>query len=372
MINIPISRPYFDSDELQEIGEVLKSRWVTQGPEVEKFEQEASQYLGVKYAIAVTNCTSALHLALLSLEIGKGDSVLVSDFTFPATAFAVMHCGAKPVFVDINPQTYNMDPSLIDSKILRNTKAIIPVHTFGQSSRMNVILKIAKDYNIKVVEDAACAFGTKFRDKFVGTLGDIGCFSFHARKGITSGEGGLVVTNDEEIADKVRCLANFGVTSAWARYSSPSIPKFTSLGYNCKMSDITAAVAVAQLRKIDKIIRRKQRLAKYYDRAIERIDYIKAPFRAKDSTHIYQSYVTLIDEDLDRDKIISNLMRLGLQTNCGTYACHAQPVFSSIDKCPFSLEISNRTLALPLYCDMTFRDIDTVISALRKVLQRIE
>jgi dTDP-4-amino-4,6-dideoxygalactose transaminase len=206
---IPLLRPYFNSEELEEIQKVLDSGWVSQGPKVKEFEEKIAEYLGVKYAIAVTNCTSALHLALLSLGIKKDDEVLVADFTFPATGHSVLYCGANPIFVDVDLKTYNLNPELIEEKISDKTKAIIPVHTFGQPAEMDAIMEIAEDHNLKVIEDAACALGAKYKNKFAGTIGDIGCLSFHARKGITTGEGGMAVTNNKDLADKIRNLSLF-------------------------------------------------------------------------------------------------------------------------------------------------------------------
>ena len=211
--------------------------------------------LGVKYAIAVSNCTSALHLSLLALDIHEGDEVLVADYTFPATGHTVLFCGANPVFVDIDPQTYNININLIEGKITEKTKAIIPVHIFGQPADMSKIMNIAKNHNLNVIEDAACALGAAYKNGFAGTFGDIGCFSFHARKGITTGEGGMVITNNKEIEEKIRFLSVFGMQSAWERERAGfTVPTFNYLGYNYKMSDITAAVGVAQLKKLDKII----------------------------------------------------------------------------------------------------------------------
>ena len=259
-VGIPLLRPYFDSEELEEIQKVLDSGWVSQGPKVKEFEDRIAEYLGIKYAIAVTNCTSALHLALLGIGVKEGDEVLVADYTFPATGHAVLYCRAKPIFVDINSQTYNIDSALIEDKITDKTKAIIPVHTFGQPAEIDEIIELAEDHNLKVIEDAACALGAKYKDKYAGTLGDMGCFSFHARKGITTGEGGMVVTDNKNIAEKIRNLSVFGMTSAWDREKSTEfiIPEFTELGYNYKMSDITAAIGVAQLKKLDKIVERKR------------------------------------------------------------------------------------------------------------------
>jgi dTDP-4-amino-4,6-dideoxygalactose transaminase len=343
-VKIPLLRPYFDSEELEEIQKVLDSGWVTQGPKVKEFEGKIAEYLGVKYTVAVTNCTSALHLALLSIGIKKGDEVLVADFTFPATGHSVLYCGAKPVFVDIDLKTYNITPELIEEKISERTKAIIPVHTFGQPAEMDAIMEIAENHNIRVIEDAACALGAKYKNKYAGTIGDVGCFSFHARKGITTGEGGMAVTNNKNLAEKIRNLSVFGMTSAWDREKSTEfiIPEFTELGYNYKMSDITAAVGVTQLKRHEKIIEKKCTLAKYWDEKLQEIEFIEPPYVSENVKHIYQSYVALVDRHINRNKLIVTLVKRGIQTQIGTYASHIQPVYNSEDKCPNSLEIFNR------------------------------
>ncbi len=371
---IPLTRPYFDQEELDEIKKVLDSGWVSQGPKVKEFEEKASKYLNAKYAIAVNNCTAALHLALLSVDIKRNDEVLVADYTFPATGHSALYCGADPVFVDIRPDTYNIDPGMIEEKITDRTKAIIPVHTFGQPAEMDEIMKIATKYDLKVIEDAACAFGARYKKKYAGTVGDIGCFSFHARKGITTGEGGMVTTDDKALADKIRYLSVFGMTPAWDREKSEHfhVPEFTEAGYNYKMSDITAAVGVAQLRKLDRIIERKNELAKYWDEKLEEIEHIEAPFVSKNVKHIYQSYVSLVGKGIKRDSVIEMLAKDGIQTQIGTYASHIQPVYDFKGKCPNSLEIFERSLALPMYYMLEEKDIDIVANSLNKVLEGLK
>lgn len=374
ILKIPLSRPYFDYEELREVNEVLNSGWVSQGPKVKEFETKITDYLGVKYAVAVTNCTSALHLALLSIDIKEGDEVLVADFTFPATGHSVLYCGAKPIFVDVDLKTYNINPELIEEKITDKTKAIIPVHTFGQPAEMDAIMEIAEDYNLKVVEDAACALGAKYKNKYAGTIGDIGCFSFHARKGITTGEGGMVVTDNKNLVDKIRKLSVFGMISAWDREKSDKliIPEFAELGYNYKMSDITAAVGVAQLRKLDKIIERKRAIAMHWDEKLQEMEFIEPPYATENVKHIYQSYVALVDKRININKLIETLMKKGIQTQIGTYASHIQSVYNSEDKCPNSLEIFNRSLALPMYYILKEEDIDMAALYLKKALEELK
>ncbi|HDQ16383.1 MAG TPA: DegT/DnrJ/EryC1/StrS family aminotransferase [Bacteroidetes bacterium] len=370
---IPLARPFFDYEELEELKKVLDSGWVSQGPKTKEFEDKVAEYLGVKYAIAVTNCTSALHLALLSIGVKAGDEVLVADFTFPATGHAVLYCGAKPVFVDIDGKTYNMDPESIENKITKKAKAIIPVHTFGQPAEMDDIVEIAEDYNLKVIEDAACALGAKYKSKYAGTIGTIGCLSFHARKGITTGEGGMVVTNNKNLAEKIRNLSVFGMTSAWDREKSDKffIPEFTELGYNYKMSDITAAVGFAQLKKLDRIIERKRELARYLDEKLRDMESIDPPYVSNNVKHIYQAYVALLDRRINRNKLIEKLAKEGIQTQIGTYASHIQPVYRSADRCPRSLEIFKRSLALPMYYMLQEEDIDVAAAHLKKTLEEL-
>lgn len=369
-MNLPLLKPYFDAEELRELAGVLDSGWVSQGPKSKEFEKAVCEYTGAKYAITVTNCTAALHLALLSVGVKKSDEVLVADFTFPATGHAVMYCGAKPMFVDVDRKTYNIDPGLIEDKITKKTKAIIPVDTFGQPADMDRIMKIAKKHDLPVIEDAACALGAKHGDSFAGTLGDIGCYSFHARKGVTTGEGGMAVTDDKKLAERIRHLSVFGMKAAWDREkgSEHSIPEFTDMGFNYKMSDILAAVGVVQMKRIEGIIRRKQKLARHWDEKLDEIDLIEKPFVAKNVRHVYQSYVALVDKKINRNRLISKLKKKGLQTQIGTYASHIQPVYKSKDRCPGSLDLYNRSLALPMYYSLTKQEIDGAAEILQETI----
>ncbi|MHC1576034.1 MAG: DegT/DnrJ/EryC1/StrS family aminotransferase [Methanosarcinaceae archaeon] len=372
--NVPLLRPYFDDDELQEVKSVLESGWVAQGPKSVEFQEASSKYLHVKHTIPVSNCTAALHLAQLAHGIGPGDEVLVGDYTYPATGHSVLYTGARPVFIDIDPDTFNMDPALIEENITERTKAIIPVHTFGQPVDMDDILKIARDNDLAVIEDAACAFGAEYHAQKAGTMGDVGCFSLHARKGITTGEGGLIATNDDDLANRMRKLAVFGITQAWEREGKEGffIPEFTQMGYNYKMSDITAAVGVAQLRKVERIISRKLERAHYWNEKLEELELVSPPVVAPDRRHVYQTYVALIDKRIDRNELIMNLSKRGVQCQIGTYASHIQPVYQSKNKCPVSLDIFNRALALPLFYSLSENDIDFAAEELKKAIEELK
>jgi perosamine synthetase len=373
---IPVARPYLDNDDLEQVRQVFESGWVSQGPKVKQFEMELAQYVGVKYAVSVTNCTSALHLAMLALGIKEGDEVLVPDFTFPSTGYVALYCRAKPIFVDIDPKTYNIAPEHIEGKITPQTKAIIPVHIFGQPADMDIIMGIAQRHNLRVVEDAACALGARYKGRYAGTIGDIGCFSFHARKNMTTGEGGMVVTNDKGLADKIRMLSIFGMTSAYGMISAwdrvkagkATVPEFVQLGYNYKLSDIAAAVGIAQLRKLDRLIAQRRLLAKYWDEKLKKIGFIESPYSSKNVFHVYQAYVALVDKRVNRIQLMERLLEQGIQTQIGTYACHIQPVFKSEQDCPSSLDIFRRSLALPLYHTLEKKDIDFIAAQLEKAL----
>ena len=372
-LRYPLARPFFGSEEVREIEKVLKSGWVSQGPETEKLENAIREYLDIEYVIAVTNCTSALHASLLSIGIKEGDEVLVADYTFPSTGNSVLYCRATPRFVDIKLKTCNIDINSIEERITRKSKAIIPVHTFGQPVDMDGILRIADSYNLRVIEDSACALGAKYKGKFAGTIGNIGCFSLHARKGITTGEGGVVVTNDEELANKIRSLSRCGIQSAWGREKKPSpIPSFTTLSYNYKMSDITASIGVVQLKRLDRIIKKKQALAKCWNENLSSIDLIELSEVIPDVEHIYQSYICFIHPTIDRNELIRRLLKHGIQTQIGTYASHIQPIYASRDICPNSLIAYNTALALPLYYDLTDEDIEKMCKIMAMELREMK
>lgn len=373
-MEIPLARPYFDSEELQEIGKVLQSGWVSKGPESARFEAQVAEYVGVKQGVAVVNCTAALHLALLSLGIGKGDEVIVSDYTFPATAHAVLYCGAKPVFVDVLPDTYNLNPSMIEELISHRTKAIIPVHAFGLPAQMDEVMTIAKQNDLSVIEDAACSLGATFRGKQTGSIGDVGCFSFHARKGISTGEGGMVVGSDDAIMEKVRYLSVFGMKAAWDREKTDeySVPEFHDVGYNYKMSDVLAALGIVQMSRLDQIIRGKRDFAARYSERLAAIRQLRTPVENKGSKHIYQSYVVVLDKAINRNRLIVELKRRGVQAQIGTYACHVQPVYKSKQKCPISKQLMDHSLALPFFYQMGEKELDKVVGALKSSVEGME
>lgn len=370
---IPLTRPALGKEELEAVKSAFDSGWVAgQGPRNKKLEKKFAEYIGVKYAIPVVNCTAGLHLALLALGIGPGDEVIIPDFTYPATAHAILYTGAKPVFVDVDIKTYNINPGLIEEKITPNTKAIIPVHVFGQCAEMTKIKKIAEKKGLSVVEDAACAFGSKHQGKFAGTFGDISCFSFHARKSITSGEGGIVVTDNKEYADKIKSLVNFGIQPKYYDLDNFTVPIFKDLGYNYKLSDISAAILLKQIDKSQEFITQRNENANHYKELLKNMHQIQIPYTDPNNLHGYQTFMILLDDKIDRNKLIKTLMKKQIQTNIGTYSLHQQPVYKKyrIHELPNSFKLFKQGLALPMFNFMTKDQIETVVRELKNAINQ--
>lgn len=368
---ISLSKPWFDESEIESVREVLNSGWVAgQGPAGTRISEEITAYTGVNYAVPVNNCTAGLHLALLALGISQGDEVLVSDFTFPATGHSVMYCGATPRFVDVKPDTYNINSALIEEKITGKTKAIIVVHALGQMAEMDAVIEVAGRYNLRIIEDAACALGASFKGKLAGHYGDITAFSFHARKNVTSGEGGIVVTNNEAYAAKIKALSCFGMESAYSRQNEFSVPVFSELGYNYKLSDINAAIALVQLSKYDKVLERRLKLVSLYNALLAESEEYTLPVIANNATSVFQTYAIVLNKRFNRNRIIHAMREKGVQTQIGTYSSFIQPVYrNAIDNCPESKYLYEHTLALPLFHEMLENQVETVVNTLKKILK---
>lgn len=361
---IPLTRPKFDKDDLIIIEEVLQSGWVAgQGPKNKRLASEFSKFVQADYAVPVNNCTAALHLSLLALNIGKGDDVLLSDFTFPATGHAVLYTQANPIFIDADIETYNLSIEDMKNKITKNTRVIIPVHAFGNPAPMNELIDFAQENNLKIIEDAACAIGAQYQNQSVGALGDLGCFSFHARKILATGEGGIVVGKDRETIEKVSLLSCFGMTSAKEREVSEKliIPSFTELGYNYKLSDILAGLALSQLKKVTNSVNIRNNVVKIYKDLLENIEGIHFQRINKNNKHAYQSCVIRLESRKIRDYLFDELRKANVQTQFGTYSSVRQPIYNkSPELCPNSSRLFDQTLAIPLFDDITEKQITYV------------
>jgi perosamine synthetase len=390
-MKIPIAKPLFDENEKRAILETLESGWVMQGPKVQEFERVVSEYVGGKFGKATSSGTAALHLALIACGIGRGDEVILPPFTCVASANPVEYVGAKPVFVDIDLKTFNIDVSKIEEAITENTKAIMPVHLFGLCADMGPILRLAKKYGLKIIEDAALALGAFYKGKHAGTFGDVGCFSFHPRKMITTGEGGMIITNHAETTEMVEVLRNYGAaTSAWQRHHDRFhvLPKYHVLGYNYKMTDLQASIGVEQMKKLPLLLNARKRLAETYDQKISDIYWLRVPQVPKGCMHAYQSYVCLfapncVDQitlKMDyvvrlhkaRDRLMNKLAEKGITTVQGAQAIHATDYYRKkyhLREADFAQAwIADRlSIALPLLPQMSEQEQEYVIGIIKSL-----
>lgn len=366
---IPITKPLFDSWEEKAVIQVLRSGWVTQGPKVAEFEDLVCKYTDAKYAVATTSATTALSLSLHMLGIGPGDEVIVPSFSFIATTNVAIHVGAKPIFVDIDPRTYNIDPQKIEAAITKKTRAIIPVDQIGLPCDLDEIYKIAKRHKLHVVEDAACALGSIYKEKKIGSFGELVCFSFHPRKAITTGEGGMITTNNKRYADKLRILRHQGMSvSDVARHKSKKIIResYPVIGYNFRMSDIQAAVGVEQMKKLPKILRKRAELAKRYTKAFSGTGNITPPFVPEGYVHNWQSYMVRLKSGvkITRDKLMQKLLDDGISSRTGIMMAHKEPPYRKMYPkliLPETESANKETVVLPLYYQMTNNEQDYVI-----------
>jgi dTDP-4-amino-4,6-dideoxygalactose transaminase len=375
--NIPIALPVTGEDEWQAAREPLMSGWLTQGSKVAAFEKAFAKRHRVPHAFACTSCTTGLHLILAAMDIGSGDEVIVPAFTWVATANVVLYCGAKPVFVDVDPVTYNLDPAQLASKVTKRTRAIIAVHLFGLCADIDAIARAVPD--IPLVEDAACASGASYKDRPAGTLGLAAAFSFHPRKSITTGEGGMVTTADAALAAKVDMLRNHGASiSEEQRHAGPRpyiLADFNLLGFNYRMTDLQGAVGLAQLPKLDGFIAERARWAEYYSRELASLGWLRMPLVPEGYGHGWQSYVCYVDEKrspMPRNAIMQALQDRGISTRPGTHAVHMLGLYRerlslSVDDFPGARDCDRYSMALPLHNRMTADDYAYVVAALREL-----
>lgn len=376
--NIAISLPVTGEEEWQAVKEPLMSGWLTAGPKVREFEEIFAQKHGVKHAIAVTSATTALHLALLALDIGKDDEVIVPAFTWIATANVVLYCGATPVFCDIDPVTFNMDPKRIRVLVTNKTKAIIPVHLFGLCANMDAI-RAEVPVHIKIIEDAACAAGSIYQGIHAGGLGDIGCFSFHPRKSVTCGEGGMITTNDDRLAELMSMMRNHGASiSEEQRHHGPKpyiLPDFNMLGYNYRMTDIQAAVGVVQIKKLELFIEERNKWANYYSNELAGVDWLNTPVISGNMKHGWQSYTTMVLEEkapFSRNQIMEKLLEAGISTRPGTHAVHMLDYYKQNfgfkdEDFPMAKLANNSSMAIPLHNRMTKEDYQYVVEIIKNI-----
>jgi len=394
-MKISITKPYFGEEEKKAVNDVLESGWLVQGHRVAEFERMFCQYTGAKFAKASTSCTSALHLALIALEVGYGDKVLLPSFTHIASANTIIYVGAEPVFIDIDLRTFNIDVDKVEQYLEKakkqgsRVKGIMPIDLFGLCADLSRITALAKEHHLFVVEDAACALGSLHNTKHAGTFGEAGCFSFHPRKPITTGEGGMLITNNSEIASKVQSLRDHGAAvSDLARHEKGGflLPAFDILGYNYRMTDIQGAIGVEQMKKFPWIANRRIEKAKRYDEELRDVKWLQTPYVPEGYKHTYQSYVTLVRnpeskqltldaiQDLNqfRNKVMTKLEDKGIATRQGTHAVHTLNYYKrkydiKDEDYLNSLVADKLSITLPLYPQMTDEEQEYVIEQVKSL-----
>ncbi|HLZ24033.1 MAG TPA: DegT/DnrJ/EryC1/StrS family aminotransferase [Ktedonobacterales bacterium] len=373
---IPITKPFLGEEEAQAAAHAVRSGWIAQGPMVAELERRIAARLGVEHAIVTSNCTTSLHVALVCRGIGPGDEVICPSFTFIATANSVLYVGATPVFVDIDPRTYNIDPAKIEAAITPRTRAIMPVDQIGLAADLDAVHEIANRHGLHVIEDAAPALGATYKGRPVGAISSLTCFSFHPRKSITTGEGGAIATNDDAVADRARVLRSHGASiSDLARHNAGTvtIEAYEELGFNYRMTDIQAAIGIEQMKKLDDILARRRRLAERYNAILPDIPGVSIPYVPDDTEHTYQSYCIRLDPArvAPRNDVMERMLALGVATRRGIMAIHEEPYYASRFgrvALPVTEAATRETLLLPLFASMTEEEQDRVIEALRRSL----
>lgn len=372
--------PLIEQPEIDEVVATMKSGWIGTGPKVNKFEQMFKEYKGSQFALALNSCTAALHLSTLAIGIAPGDEVIIPTMTFAATANAVIHAGGCPVFVDCEKDSMNIDPNDIKRKITNKTKAIIPVHFAGRPCNMDAIMDIAKKNNLKIIEDCAHAVEAEYHGKHTGTFGDLGCFSFYVTKNIVTGEGGMVITDDEEYANKIKVLGLHGMTKdAWERFGDEGYKHYqiVNAGFKYNMMDIQAAIGIYQLPRIDKYWERRRNIWSKYNRFFKDLPVITPVSVENGTKHAYHLYTLMLDIDnlkITRDEFLNEMTKNNIGVGVHYIALHLHPYYQKTfgykrGDFPNAEWISDRTVSLPLSAKLTTKDVKYVIDAVKQIIK---
>jgi UDP-4-amino-4,6-dideoxy-N-acetyl-beta-L-altrosamine transaminase len=372
---IPYGRQFIDEDDIQAVNEVLRSDYLTTGPRIVEFENIVASYVGAKYAVAIANGTAALHAACFAAGIGPGDEVITTPITFAASANCVLYCGGKPVFADIDPVTYNIDPEDVIRKITSKTKAIIAVHFTGQPCDMEAIYAIAKKYNLIVIEDAAHALGADYKGRKVGTISDMTTFSFHPVKHITTGEGGMVTTSDEKLYKKLISFRTHGITrdvSLMTHNEGAWYYEQFDLGYNYRITDIQCALGISQMKKLDQFIARRTEIANQYNKAFKALEGITIPYQAQGCNNSWHLYVVQIN-NMDRKEVFDQLRQAGIGVNVHYIPLYKHPYYQNNGYsdviCTNAENLYKHSISIPLFPKMTDEEVHYVIKAVEDIVK---
>lgn len=372
---IPYGKQTIDQDDIQAVVDVLQSDFLTTGPKIAEFEQTVADYVGAKYAVAISNGTSALHAACFAAGIGPGDEVITTPLTFAASANCVLYCGGTPVFADVDPKTYNIDPEDIQRKITDRTKAIIAVHLAGQPCDMDAIHSIAREHGLIVIEDGAHALGSVYKGKKVGSMSDMTTFSFHPVKPITTGEGGMIVTDNEDFYKKMILFRSHGITrddSMMTRNDGPWFYQQFDLGYNYRITDIQCALGCSQMKKLDRFLARRKEIVAHYNEAFADCDNIITPYQLSDTESGWHLYIVQVKK-CDRRQVFENMRENGIGVNVHYIPVYMHPYYQEHGyenvHCANAEEIYSHIISLPLYPGLTSEQQDYVIDTLKSLCE---
>ncbi|MBK9633923.1 MAG: DegT/DnrJ/EryC1/StrS family aminotransferase [Bacteroidetes bacterium] len=376
-MKIPLAKPYLDKEDAQNAYDTILTGWVTQGPRVQEFEEKFANYVGSKYAVALSNCTTALHLAMIVAGVTADDEVICPSMSYVATANSIRYVGAKVVFAEVNPTTYNIDVDDVRKKITSKTKAILIVHQIGMPADIDAFKDLCNEKNLVLIEDAACAAGSSYKGNKIGSHSDLVCFSFHPRKVITTGDGGMITTNNEAYRDRIKLLRQHAMSiNDRIRHESDKVifEDHVELGYNYRMTDIQAAVGIKQLEKLDKIVAERRKVAFKYHQAFKDINCIQLPLEADGYFSNYQSYNVYLKPacKISRNDLMQALLDEGISTRRGVTTAHRETAYKNYQSnysLPISEDTSDRSIVLPLFYPMTDNEINYVIDHFIRLVQ---
>lgn len=373
---IPIAKPFVNEAEAQAAYDTILSGWITQGPRVAEFEEKFAAYTGSAHAVALSNCTTALHLCMIVSGIGPGDEVICPSLSYIASSNSILYVGATPVFAEIDPSNYNLDIKDVEQRITPKTRAILLVHQIGMPADIDAFTQLAKKHNLLIIEDAACAIGSEYNGKRIGSHGDLVCFSFHPRKVISTGDGGMITTSNKEFAERLKLLRQHGMSvNAAARHQSSKIifEEHVAVGYNYRLTDIQAAVGIQQLAKLEQIVKDRRAIAYQYHEAFSKIDCIELPYEPAGCFSNYQSYSVLLKENckVSRNDLMQLMMDEGVSTRRGVMTSHREPAYAHFCQgvsLPVTERVSDNSIILPLYVPMLQEDVQKVISVFTRLV----